>query len=51
MGLSHGVAVIPNPPKQRFMCQITGAHFEFNDMCQRMELLLKERKLKWKNTD
>ena len=49
MGLSHGVAVIPNPPKQRYTCPLTGAHFKFDEMCTRIEALMRERKLKWKN--
>lgn len=49
MGLSHGVAVIPNPPKVRFTCPVTGAHFKFEDMCSRIEGLMRERKLKWKS--
>ena len=42
-GLSHGVAIIPNAPKQRFSCPVTGAHFEFEEMCRRLELLKKKR--------
>lgn len=42
-GLSHGVAIIPNAPKQRYTDPATGAHFEFEDMCDRLEKLLKRR--------
>ena len=42
-GLSHGVAIIPNAPKQRFTDPETGAHFEFSDMCKRLEALAKRR--------
>mmetsp|Transcript_25433 Transcript_25433/g.31809 ORF Transcript_25433/g.31809 Transcript_25433/m.31809 type:complete len:99 (+) Transcript_25433:18-314(+) len=42
-GLSHGVAIIPNAPKQRFNDPDTGAHFEFEDMCERLEKVLKKR--------
>jgi len=42
-GLSHGVAVIPNAPKQRFTDPVTGAHFQFEDMCQRLEKVMKKR--------
>ena len=42
-GLSHGVAIIPNAPKQRFSDPVTGAHFEFEDMCVRLEKLKKKR--------
>lgn len=51
MGLSHGVAVIPNPPKERYLCDKTGAHFRFIDMCERLDVLFKVRKLKWKGDD
>lgn len=49
MGLSHGVAVIPNPPKDRFTDTKTGAHFTFEYMSRKIDDLIKERKLKWKN--
>ena len=42
-GLSHGVAIIPNAPKQRFTDPTTGAHFLFEDMCERLEKVLKKR--------
>ena len=42
-GLSHGVAVVPNPPKERYNCPKTGAHFEFNELCRRVERLKKLR--------
>ena len=42
-GLSHGVAIIPNAPKQRFSDPQTGAHFEFEEMCRRLEQLKKKR--------
>jgi len=42
-GLSHGVAIIPNAPKQRYSDPATGAHFEFDDMCTRLEKLKKKR--------
>ena len=42
-GLSHGVAVVPNAPKQRYSDPDTGAHFEFGDMCKRLEKLSKAR--------
>lgn len=38
-GLSHGVAIVPNAPKQRYNCPDTGAHFEFSEMCTRLEKL------------
>lgn len=36
-GLSHGVAVIPKTPKERYSDEKTGAHFEFNYMCTKIE--------------
>ena len=48
IGLSHGVAVIPNPPKQCYTCERTGAHFRFDDLCARIERLKNCRKLAWK---
>lgn len=41
--MSHGVAIIPNAPKQRYSDPATGAHFEFEDMCMRLEKLKKKR--------
>lgn len=42
-GLSHGVAVVPNPPKERYNCPKTGAHFEFTEVCRRIERVKKQR--------
>lgn len=42
-GLSHGVALVPNPPKERYSCPVTGAHFEFKDVCSRLVLLAQKR--------
>jgi len=42
-GLSHGVAIIPNAPKQRYTDSATGAHFAFDDMCERLEKVMKKR--------
>ena len=42
--LSNGAAVIPpKAPKERYTDAKTGAHFEFKDMCNRLEALLKKR--------
>jgi hypothetical protein len=49
MGLSHGVAVIPNPPKERFSDAKTGAHFSFEYLSRKIDDMIRERKLKWKN--
>ena len=37
------MAIIPNAPKTRFNDPETGAHFEFEDMCVRLEKVLKKR--------
>jgi len=42
-GLSHGVALVPNPPKERYYCPNTGSHFEFFDLCKRLEILARKR--------
>ena len=42
-GLSHGVAIIPAAPKERFSDPANGAHFEFADMCHRLEKIAKHR--------
>jgi hypothetical protein len=31
------IALEPVPPKERFNCPDTGAHFKFKDICQRLE--------------
>ena len=42
-GLSHGVAIMPNAPKERFSDPDNGAHFDFGDMCHRLEKMAKRR--------
>ena len=42
-GLSHGVAIMPNAPKERFSDPNNGAHFDFYDMCSRLEKMAKRR--------
>ena len=42
-GLTHGVAVLPNDPKQRYTDPLTGAHFDFEDMCCRIDRIKKAR--------
>ena len=44
-GLSHGVAIMPNAPKERYSDPVTGAHFEYLDMCARLERMAKKRYL------
>jgi hypothetical protein len=29
---NNGVALIPNPPKERYSCPYTGAHFEYKEI-------------------
>lgn len=50
-GLSHGVAIMPSAPKERYSCPITGAHFEFRDMCKRIERLEKRRAVEYNLTN
>ena len=40
---NNGIALIPNPPKERYSCPVTGAHFEFRDVCMRIEKVMKQR--------
>ena len=37
------MAIIPNAPKTRFNDPETGAHFDFEDMCERLDKVLKKR--------
>lgn len=46
-GLSHGVAVIPNDPKQRYICPDTGAHFKFEEMCTKIEVMERKRAIQY----
>ncbi len=41
---TDGVVLIPNNSKLRYNCPTTGAHFEFNYMCSRIEELIVLRK-------
>ena len=34
---------MPNAPKERYSDPETGAHFEYNDMCARLERMVKKR--------
>ena len=40
---NHGVALIPNPPKERYSCPYTGAHFEYKEIYQKLEKIAKLR--------
>ena len=37
------IALEPNPPKERYNCPITGAHFNFKDIVTRLEKVVRER--------
>ena len=50
-GLSHGVAIMPNAPKERYSCPETGAHFEYFDMCARLERMRKRRNIEMQRTE
>jgi hypothetical protein len=41
---TDGVVLVPNNSKDRYNCPLTGAHFEFNYMCRRIEDLFVLRK-------
>ena len=34
---NQGVKLGPNVNKDRYICPVTGAHFEWRDMCRRLE--------------
>ena len=46
-GLSHGVAVIPEGPKERYIDPVTGAHFKFDEICIKIEVMEKKREIKY----
>ena len=50
-GLSHGVAIMPNAPKERYSDPDTGAHFDHIDMCQRLERMAKKRFLEFQRNE
>ena len=37
------VALEPVPPKERYNCPTTGAHFEFLDVCARLDTLARKQ--------
>lgn len=37
------IALEPNPPKDRYTCPTTGAHFNFKDIANRLEKVVKDR--------
>ena len=39
----NGIALIPNAPRDRYTDEETGAHFDFFDMCKRLEKILIQR--------
>ena len=46
-GLSHGIAIMPAAPKTRYSEPKTGAHFEFKDVCDRIEAMAKKRAIEY----
>jgi hypothetical protein len=42
---NQGIKLGPVINKDRYICPITGAHFEWRDMCVRIEKALKNRML------
>ena len=41
----NGKKMGPNLDKKKYTCPVTGAHFEFSDMCQRVYELCKVKEL------
>lgn len=46
-GLTHGVAVIPDAPKERYIDPLTGAHFKFPEICIKIETMERKRAIKY----
>ena len=42
---------MPNAPKDRYSCPETGAHFEYFDMCARLERMRKRRNIEMQRTE
>ena len=42
---------MPNAPKERYSCPETGAHFEYFDMCARLERMRKRRNIEMQRTE
>ena len=40
---NQGLKLGPNVNKDRYICPITGAHFEWRDMCKRLEPIAQQR--------
>ena len=40
---NKGIILGPTINKDRYICPVTGAHFEWRDMCKRIEAMAKER--------
>lgn len=49
-GLSHGVAIVPGPPKEKYQCPYSGAHFSFDVMCDKIKLMEKKRAIEYNLT-
>jgi len=39
----QGIKLGPTINKDRYICPNTGAHFEWRDMCKRIDVMAKER--------
>ena len=40
---SKGIILGPTINKDRYICPVTGAHFEWRDMCKRIQIAEKQR--------
>ena len=40
---NKGIILGPTINKDRYICPVTGAHFEWRDMCRRIEIACKSR--------
>ena len=45
---NKGVILGPTINKDRYICPVTGAHFEHRDMCRRMDVMSRQRALVYK---
>ena len=40
---NKGIILGPTINKDRYICPVTGCHFEFRDMCRRIDIMFKQR--------
>ena len=44
---NKGIILGPTINKDRYICPHTGAHFEFRDMCRRIDVMFKQRQVQY----